>query len=373
MCDSGGSVQVLQRGGRGAASGEEVDSGESEESEESEEDSGGELQEGDSAGGEHFKVSTQWTVGGATSAFAAEPRAGVVAVGGKERELSLWSVKTQQRLFLSRNVAHDKLDLRQPVWFTDVHFSAGAQHGSGTGGHGGARFELLAGTAYGQLRLYDSAAQRRPVHSVTVGEYPIMACCADSGSHAAFAGDTTGGVYALDTRTWRALGRFAGPCGAVRTLRCHAGDKGEPLLSCVGLDRFLHVFHRRSRKVRHKVYLKQRQTDLLVTRVGGVGAGAGAGVGEDAGVRAHAAADRAAGTDESGSDGEVFDELEQLHSDEEDDEDDSSDEEDDDKDDEDEEDEDGGIADYSRDLAGVGAARRKPIQGKGPASKRRKR
>jgi hypothetical protein len=64
-----------------------------------------------------------------------------LAAGGKERELGLWDVVTGQSVWEARNVPHDKLDLRQPVWVTAASFLDGD----------GAQRTVAIGTAYKQV------------------------------------------------------------------------------------------------------------------------------------------------------------------------------------------------------------------------------
>ncbi|CEG45265.1 Uncharacterized conserved protein [Plasmopara halstedii] len=45
-----------------------------------------------------------------------------IGVGGKEHDLNLWSLKTQQVLFKDKNVSHDKLDMRVHVWIKHLRF-----------------------------------------------------------------------------------------------------------------------------------------------------------------------------------------------------------------------------------------------------------
>jgi len=44
-----------------------------------------------------------------------------VAVGGREHDLKVWDLETQQNVWKARNVKHDFLDMRVPVWITDAH------------------------------------------------------------------------------------------------------------------------------------------------------------------------------------------------------------------------------------------------------------
>lgn len=46
----------------------------------------------------------------------------VFASGGKENELKLWDVETGKQIFLAKNLPHDWLQLRVPVWVSDMCF-----------------------------------------------------------------------------------------------------------------------------------------------------------------------------------------------------------------------------------------------------------
>lgn len=78
----------------------------------------GRLQEEE--GGQGDRVS-RWEVRGPLSCMALHPE-GVLAAGGKERELGLWDVASGQCSWEAKNVPHDKLDLRLPVWVTACRF-----------------------------------------------------------------------------------------------------------------------------------------------------------------------------------------------------------------------------------------------------------
>jgi len=66
---------------------------------------------------------------------------------------------------LSMQVRHDSLDLRVPVWVTEVGFTPG----------GGTQPTVAVGTGYHQVRLYDTRAQRRPIYSTGFGDSPVTA------------------------------------------------------------------------------------------------------------------------------------------------------------------------------------------------------
>lgn len=44
----------------------------------------------------------------------------VIAVGGRENDLALYNLETQEAVFKGRNVANDFLNLRVPIWVADM-------------------------------------------------------------------------------------------------------------------------------------------------------------------------------------------------------------------------------------------------------------
>ncbi len=58
-------------------------------------------------------------------------------------------------------MANDHLDLRQPVWINDIQWLN--QEAT----------QLVVGTAYHQVRLYDTKSARRPIMNMTFKENPI--------------------------------------------------------------------------------------------------------------------------------------------------------------------------------------------------------
>lgn len=196
-----------------------------------------------------------WEVTGPLSCMALA--GSTVAAGGKERELGLWDAATGQAVWEARNVAHDSLDLRQPVWVTAASF---LDEGART---------VAVGTAYKQVRVYDARAQRRPVREAVAlgdGGYRVTALCPgrEPGAHLV-TGDAGGTVVHLDVGTLRVLGRMEGPAGSVRGLARHPdGSGGHSFVAVAGLDRVARVYDlRRPRKEAHRFYLKQRLTAVL--------------------------------------------------------------------------------------------------------------
>jgi ribosome biogenesis protein NSA1 len=171
----------------------------------------------------------------------------VIAIGGKERDLNLWSLETQQAIFKAKNVTHDDLDMRVPVWVKATAFLEPSQ------GH-----RLIVGTAYHQIRIYDTHTKRRPVLEASFGELPITSLVVKE--NCVIFGDTAGNINMLDIRNFKHLGRYAGPSGAIRDMSLHPKL---PYLAAVGLDRMVHVYHIETRKSIYTFYGKQRLNAVL--------------------------------------------------------------------------------------------------------------
>ena len=63
-------------------------------------------------------------------------------------------------------VRPDRLGLRVPVWVNRVVFSPD---------HSGPQSILVTGTGYGEVRMYDTRAQKRPLLRTEYGGEPITA------------------------------------------------------------------------------------------------------------------------------------------------------------------------------------------------------
>ena len=216
------------------------------------------------------KAVAEWQLKGPLTCMALGPSSsGVVAIGGKERELGLYDLSTGEATWEARNVPHDKLSLRQPVWVTAVHFLDG-----GGDEEGGAGNMIAIGTGYKQVRVYDiRVSSRRPVRMMDLPEgHRITALCSgkssSSGSYQLVSGDAGGTVYRLDVGKMAVVGRMEGPAGSIRGLVRHSSPS-LPFVALAGLDRMARVYDlRKPRKEAFRFYLKQRLTAVLFSRQG---------------------------------------------------------------------------------------------------------
>jgi ribosome biogenesis protein NSA1 len=175
--------------------------------------------------------------------------AGRVALVGKEQLLRVFDTEKKVAVFKARNVRHDMLDMRVPVWGKDVRFFPRDSA------------QLAEVTAYRQLRIYDVRAQTRPVVNAVVSELAgLVSAAVDPEERLVAFGDGAGGAGLFDLRTRKVAGSLRGFGGSVRCLEFHTSL---PLLASCSIDRFFRVFALPSRKLAHRFYLKQRLSALL--------------------------------------------------------------------------------------------------------------
>lgn len=173
-----------------------------------------------------------------------------LAAGGRENDLKIYDVASEECTWKAKNAPHDFLDLRQPVWISSLRSLAPEE---------GLR-QIVAGTAHRQVRLYDTRAQKRPTQSVDADEHGITTMTVACGGREVVVADTAGLVRVLDLRQMRWGRRFAGPGGSIRGLALHPTL---PCLACVGLDRMARVYDYKTAQQTHQVYLKQRLNAVL--------------------------------------------------------------------------------------------------------------
>ena len=131
----------------------------------------------------------------ASSSPSSEKKAGAPEARYKSKEI----LATGQ-LFKAKNVKNDHLDLRVPVWNTDLLFLSQYDF-----------TRVVAGTRFHQIRVYDTKnGARRPVVDVEVGEMPVVAMCNGKDASEIIFSDTVTNVYSVDTLTGAIIGQFKG-------------------------------------------------------------------------------------------------------------------------------------------------------------------
>ncbi|XP_037875974.1 WD repeat-containing protein 74 [Bombyx mori] len=169
------------------------------------------------------------------------------ATGGEENDLKVWRVGESQPTFSAKNLAHDWLQLRQPVWVTDLVFVPGE----------GGRVVAVC-SRHGYVRLYDTRSQRRPVQNVT---FDLAATCIapSISTRLALVGFARGQLRQVELRLGRPDKGYKGGAGAVTG----AGAGGGRVLS-TSLDRHLYVHRYSDKELVHKQYLTSKPSCILV-------------------------------------------------------------------------------------------------------------
>ena len=173
-----------------------------------------------------------------------------IALGGQERDVSLWDLSTEKEFWKAKNAKPDPQTLlQQQVWPTSIAFIDSNV--------------LVVGSAHSEVRLYDVRQQRRPISVTPKGmwEHRITAMCHLS-DNALVVGDSAGYLQTLDLRQQlqKITGRFVGPAGSIRRIVAHPE---EARMAVVGLDRMLRIYDTSTRKQLHCFYLRQRLNCVL--------------------------------------------------------------------------------------------------------------
>ncbi|GFR10405.1 WD repeat-containing protein 74 [Trichonephila clavata] len=170
-----------------------------------------------------------------------------VATGGEENDLKVWDLQAPNSpVFQARNVPHDFLDLRVPVWITDMKFKSANN--------------IVTCTRHHQIRLYDTRAQRRPVIDMEFERYPLMCLSLAHNDNQVVVGSSRGRMVLIDLRRKLLVHAFKGFAGSIRSIHCHPTL---PLVASCGLDRFLRIHDLNLHRLLKKIYLKTRLNCLL--------------------------------------------------------------------------------------------------------------
>ncbi|KAL6584407.1 hypothetical protein OROMI_003696 [Orobanche minor] len=141
--------------------------------------------------------------------------------GGKGVEVNVWDLDKCVKIWTAKSPPKNSLGIFTPTWFTSATFLCKDDHR-----------KFVAGTNSHQVRLYDIAAQRRPVMSIDFRDTPIKAVSEDIDGHTIYIGNGSGDLASIDMRTgmslrWRLLvrkllGCFIGKSsGSIRSIVRH--------------------------------------------------------------------------------------------------------------------------------------------------------
>lgn len=172
-----------------------------------------------------------------------------IATGGKgiKNCLKLWDLETKTKVFTSKNLPNDYLELEVPVWDSDLVFLDAHC--------------LATSSRYGYLRVYDSRKQRRPVLQYVNPKEQIVYGCATAHDNVLYVGTASGIVRAFDTRKMKTiLHTYKGFTGSVSDI---VVDKSGKYVFTACLDRFVRVHCSETTALQYQCYVKSKATQIL--------------------------------------------------------------------------------------------------------------
>ncbi|KAI4498935.1 hypothetical protein M0802_006110 [Mischocyttarus mexicanus] len=173
----------------------------------------------------------------------------IIATGGKENRLKLFDLEKQQQIFHEKNMPHDFLNLRVPIWISDIAFL----HDS---------HRIVTVSRFGHVRLYDPDAQRRPVLNLEIKDEPLSAVTVSYKEMQVMVGSGKGTMKLIDLRKpGKILHTYKGLVGSITGL---ATSKAGPYVVSTSMDRYLRVHHIDTRQMLKKVYLTSKLTCLVL-------------------------------------------------------------------------------------------------------------
>lgn len=171
--------------------------------------------------------------------------------GGKENPLKIFDLETLKSTFVAKNIPNDKLELRVPIWVSDLTFLTPT--------------DIATSSRYDNVCLYDTRTQRRPITRL---EYPDSAygCITTTYRDKQIAiGGGKGLLQVIDLRNpGTILHKYKGAVGAITDVQC---DPKLPYLFSCGYDRKLRIHDLLKPKLIAEVYLKTQLNCLLVKQL----------------------------------------------------------------------------------------------------------
>ncbi|XP_013135879.1 PREDICTED: WD repeat-containing protein 74 [Papilio polytes] len=173
------------------------------------------------------------------------------ATGGEENDLKVWRVGETEPVFAAKNRPHDWLQLRVPIWVSDLTFMPGQ------GGN-----ILAVCSRYGYVRLYDIRAQRRPVCNVDFQNGMAATCLEPSfDERQVLVGFGRGQLHQVDLRRGKPDKGYKGCVGGVTDIAIHREHR---LVVTTSLDRHLRVHSYDSKELLYKLYVTSKPSNLLL-------------------------------------------------------------------------------------------------------------
>ncbi|CCH46178.1 putative WD repeat-containing protein [Wickerhamomyces ciferrii] len=200
------------------------------------------------------------TIKAPISTFVSHPtQEGLFAFGGKENDVKLIKFFKDgetpfdkkelkvETVFQGKNVKNDKLDLRVPIWITNISFIKLEEHTESS-------WKFITTTGHGQVRKYDTSHGRKPVLDKKISDKPLVRVVTTSKEDEIICADTHVTTALFNVEKGNLIAKFKGNVGAVEALSSHITEDSE-LLVTGALDRYIRIFDIRSREQVAKIYI----------------------------------------------------------------------------------------------------------------------
>nr|XP_034196021.1 WD repeat-containing protein 74 [Osmia lignaria] len=173
----------------------------------------------------------------------------IIATGGFEHYLKLFDLEKQKQVFQAKNVPPDWLQLRVPVWISDMDFIPTTEN-------------IVTVGRYGHVSVYDPKTQRRPVIQLQLKDEAITTLSTMPREKQIIIGTGKGKMKLVDLRKpSKVLNTYKGFLGSVTGIAC---STSEPYVVSVSLDRYLRIHHIDTKQLLRKVYLTSRISSILL-------------------------------------------------------------------------------------------------------------
>lgn len=173
----------------------------------------------------------------------------IIATGGLENPLKLFDIEKRKQTFVAKNMKNDFLGLKVPIWISDMGFFSDT-------------FKVVIASKHGDVHLYDTRAQRRPVIKVEIKSQALSSLTVHPSKMQVIVGSGKGRMNLIDLRKeGKILNSYKGSAGSITGI---AINKNEDNVISIGFDRTLRIHDINTKLILKKQYLTTRLSSLLI-------------------------------------------------------------------------------------------------------------
>nr|XP_018909733.1 PREDICTED: WD repeat-containing protein 74 [Bemisia tabaci] len=202
----------------------------------------------------HKMMRTEWRVGPSLDSMKVKKH--LMATGGEENQLKLWDLNSTKLIYHAKNVKPDFLDLKVPVFISDIGFFPSND-------------KIVYCSKHGHVRIHDpSVSQKRPVLDMSVksnnGDPHVLTALAIAPMREqhVVVGSAAGQMSLLDLRhKGIPIKKYKSFRGSIKAI---AVPETEPIILTVSLDRFFRIHNMFNHGLRYQQYFQSRLSSILI-------------------------------------------------------------------------------------------------------------